>query len=42
VFIETHPRPGEALSDGANMLALDQLKDLLTQLKRVHAAVRVD
>ncbi|MAI22468.1 MAG: 3-deoxy-8-phosphooctulonate synthase [Flavobacteriales bacterium] len=42
VFIETHPRPAEALSDGANMLALDQLKDLLTQLKRVHAAVQVD
>ena len=42
VFIETHPRPGEALSDGANMLPLDQLKDLLTQLKRVHAAVQVD
>ena len=42
VFIETHPRPDEALSDGANMLPLDQLKGLLTQLKRVHAAVQVD
>jgi 2-dehydro-3-deoxyphosphooctonate aldolase (KDO 8-P synthase) len=42
VFIETHPRPGEALSDGANMLPLDQLKSLLTQMKRVHAAVQVD
>lgn len=42
VFIETHPRPGEALSDGANMLPLDQLHELLTQLKRVHAAVQAD
>ena len=42
VFIETHPRPAQALSDGANMLPLDQLRNLLTQLKRVHAAVQVD
>jgi len=42
VFIETHPRPAEALSDGANMLPLDELAELLTQLKRVHAAVQVD
>lgn len=41
VFIETHPRPSEALSDGANMLPLDQLRDLLTQLKRVHEAVHM-
>lgn len=41
VFIETHPRPHEALSDGANMLPLDQLRDLLTQLKRVHEAVQL-
>lgn len=40
VFIETHPNPSQALSDGANMLPLDQLKGLLTQLKRVHEAVR--
>ena len=28
VFIETHPRPQDAKSDGANMLPLDQLEDL--------------
>ena len=30
VFIETHPDPSKALSDGANMLPLDQLEGLLT------------
>ena len=40
VFIETHPDPTSALSDGANMLPLDRLYDLLKQLKRVHEAVQ--
>ncbi len=40
IFIETHPDPSQALSDGANMLPLDQLYDLLKQLKRVHEAVQ--
>jgi len=40
VFIETHPEPSKALSDGANMLPLDQLEGLLGQLKRVHEAVQ--
>ena len=40
VFIETHPEPSQALSDGANMLQLDQLEGLLAQLKRVHEAVQ--
>lgn len=39
IFIETHPNPSEAKSDGANMLQLDKLKDLLIDLKRVRAAV---
>ena len=39
VFIETHPDPQNAKSDGANMLHLDNLKELLTTLKRVHEAV---
>ena len=29
LFLETHPRPDEALSDGPNMLALDQVEGLL-------------
>jgi 2-dehydro-3-deoxyphosphooctonate aldolase (KDO 8-P synthase) len=40
LFIETHPRPAEAKSDGANMLPLDQLEGLLEQLVRVREAVR--
>lgn len=32
IFIETHPEPGKALSDGANMLPLDQLEGLLAKL----------
>lgn len=40
VFIETHPDPANAKSDGANMLKLSNLKKLLTTLKRVHEAVK--
>ncbi|MBM72600.1 MAG: 3-deoxy-8-phosphooctulonate synthase [Crocinitomicaceae bacterium] len=40
VFIETHPYPSNAKSDGANMLHLDNLKELLTALMRVHQAVK--
>jgi 2-dehydro-3-deoxyphosphooctonate aldolase (KDO 8-P synthase) len=40
IFLETHPRPSEALSDGANMLQLDGVPDLLRRLQAVHAAVQ--
>ena len=36
VFIETHPDPSKALSDGANMLPLNQLEGLLTTLASLH------
>jgi 2-dehydro-3-deoxyphosphooctonate aldolase (KDO 8-P synthase) len=39
LFIETHPDPAHALSDGANMLKLDLLKGLLEQLVRLRKAV---
>ncbi|GAB3536834.1 3-deoxy-8-phosphooctulonate synthase [Pontibacter brevis] len=39
LFIETHPQPGIAKSDGANMLPLDQLEDLLKKLIRIRQAV---
>ena len=42
VFIETHPRPEQALSDGANMLHLSRMEGLLRRLKAVYAAVRAD
>lgn len=35
LFMETHPEPAKALSDGANMLPLDQLHDLLVKLLRI-------
>ena len=40
LFVETHPDPSSAKSDGANMLHLDNFKDLLITLKRVHNAVK--
>lgn len=40
VFIETHPRPSEALSDGANMLHLDDFPGLLKTLSKIHEVVR--
>lgn len=39
LFIETHPDPACAKSDGANMLHLDRLEELLTQLGRLRKAV---
>lgn len=40
LFIETHPNPAMAKSDGANMLRLDLLEDLLTQLVRIRKALK--
>lgn len=40
IFIETHPRPAEAKSDGANMLPLDQLEKLLERLVRIRQSLR--
>ncbi|MBH8558414.1 3-deoxy-8-phosphooctulonate synthase [Hymenobacter negativus] len=40
LFIETHPTPATALSDGANMLPLDQLEALLVKLTRVRQAIQ--
>ncbi|MFZ4772093.1 MAG: 3-deoxy-8-phosphooctulonate synthase [Ferruginibacter sp.] len=39
LFIETHPNPSVAKSDGANMLRLDLLEPLLEKLVRLRAAV---
>jgi 2-dehydro-3-deoxyphosphooctonate aldolase (KDO 8-P synthase) len=35
IFLETHPKPSEAKSDGANMLPLDKLEDLLIKLVKI-------
>ena len=39
LFIETHPDPGCALSDGANMLKLELLEELLVKLLKIRKAV---
>jgi 2-dehydro-3-deoxyphosphooctonate aldolase (KDO 8-P synthase) len=40
IFIETHPRPDAALSDGPNMIPLAEMPALLKSLLRFHAAAR--
>lgn len=40
LFIETHPEPAIAKSDGANMLQLDLLEGLLTRLVRIREAIK--
>ena len=39
LFIETHPNPAQAKSDGANMLPLDKLAPLLEKLVKLQKAV---
>jgi len=39
LFIETHPNPAIAKSDGANMLRLDLMEGLLEQLVRIKKAL---
>lgn len=40
LFLEVHPRPEEALSDGPNSLSLEMLPPLLKVLKDIDAIVR--
>lgn len=42
LFIETHPNPAAAKSDGANMLRLDLLENLLVQLLKIRKAVAAE
>jgi 2-dehydro-3-deoxyphosphooctonate aldolase (KDO 8-P synthase) len=39
LFIEAHPNPAVAKSDGANMLRLELLEGLLQQLVKIREAV---
>ncbi len=39
IFLETHPEPEKALSDGANMLPLEQLNTLLKKLVSIKKAL---
>ncbi|MBQ7267538.1 MAG: 3-deoxy-8-phosphooctulonate synthase, partial [Synergistaceae bacterium] len=38
VFAETHPNPKEALSDGPNMIPIDQMGKFLDEILAVHKA----
>jgi len=40
LFMETHPNPAQALSDGPNAWPLDQLTELVTTLKQLDAVTK--
>jgi 2-dehydro-3-deoxyphosphooctonate aldolase (KDO 8-P synthase) len=40
IFMETHPNPSEALSDGPNAVPLDNMKDLLKTLQGIDHLVK--
>ncbi len=40
VFMETHPHPDQALSDGPNAWPLPRMKTLLSTLKRIDDTVK--
>jgi len=40
LFMETHPDPAKALSDGPNAWPLDRMEPLLTTLKKLDEAVK--
>ena len=40
LFIETHPDPDHALSDGSNMVPLDRMRGLLEMTLAVHSTHR--
>ena len=42
VFIETHPDPKDAKSDGPNQIPLDKIESLIKKLMAIHTISRVD
>lgn len=40
LFMETHPDPDHAMSDGPNMVPLSEMKELLGKLMRIYEAVQ--
>jgi 2-dehydro-3-deoxyphosphooctonate aldolase (KDO 8-P synthase) len=40
IFLETHPNPKEALSDGANAIHLDDVEELLSELVHLRRAIQ--
>jgi 2-dehydro-3-deoxyphosphooctonate aldolase (KDO 8-P synthase) len=41
IFIETHPEPSKAKSDGANMLKLSELENLLCKLQAIQKTINL-
>lgn len=41
IFMETHPDPDSALSDGPNMVPLDKVEDLIRDVLRIKEAIKV-
>ena len=39
IFLETHPNPSQSKSDGANMLQLDKLEELLVKLVKIRKVI---
>ncbi|MBU5210414.1 3-deoxy-8-phosphooctulonate synthase [Bacillus oleronius] len=42
LFLEVHPDPVNALSDGPNMVKLDHLEEILKKLKKIDELVKLD
>jgi 2-dehydro-3-deoxyphosphooctonate aldolase (KDO 8-P synthase) len=42
IFMETHPDPDKALSDGPNAWPLDRMQALLATLKTIDAAIKAE
>ncbi|MBV6271447.1 3-deoxy-8-phosphooctulonate synthase [Alcaligenaceae bacterium CGII-47] len=40
IFMETHPNPAQALSDGPNAVPLEQMRDLLVSLQQIDRCVK--
>jgi 2-dehydro-3-deoxyphosphooctonate aldolase (KDO 8-P synthase) len=40
LFIETHPKPDAALSDGPNMIPLGEMKKVLGEMKKIYEAAK--
>lgn len=40
VFMETHPNPAKALSDGPNQVPLSEIAQVISQLRKIHAVVQ--
>ena len=42
IFIETHPEPKKAKSDGPNQIPLDQIESLIKKLMAIHSVSQLD